>query len=512
MILDLVSDMDIIRKLTTEHDLHLQDESRKRGHAETVSFPVNDEEISEIVKYCNENDIPITVQGSRTGVGSGAVPFGGHVMSLEKLRGMKMGADGDSVVAGAACTLKEICDFVKRETSDGYFLPPDPTERTASAGGMISCNSSGARTYRYGAIRNYVKALKLILADGRTLRITRGEQYAEGRKGILKLQGTSNAAFAGTNNADEIPVMIPEYTMPKTKNAAGYYATDNMDMIDLFIGAEGTLGIITEVEFSLVKKPKLIWGAIVYFREDEMGISFADKMKKAGEDILSIEFFDRGSLNLLRENGWKIPGEYSEAVFTEIKAENRDEMVESIRKMEDCIIEAGGYSNDAWIAGSSRSFETFKELRHATPESVNGRIAEIKKSCPVITKLGSDMSVPDEAFHDIVSMYKRDLKEAGLYYVMFGHIGNNHLHVNIISRNEEEYFKGKEIFGRWADEVRKRKGSVSAEHGVGKLKRDFLIKMYGDKAVDEMREMKKSLDPKGIFGRDNIFVWNKSDK
>lgn len=504
--------MDIIRKLTAEHDLHLQDESRKRGYADTISFPSGNKEISHIVRVCSEKDIPITIQGSRTGVGSGAAPFGGHVMSLERIRGLKMGENGDSVIAGAACTLKEICDFVKRETSDGYFLPPDPTERTASAGGMVSCNSSGARTYRYGAIRNYVKALRIVMADGRILEIKRGEQTADGRKGTLKFETDSCGEKNCGGRDDDIEVKIPEYSMPNTKNAAGYFACDNMDMIDMFIGAEGTLGVITEVEFNLVKKPALIWGAIVYFREDEKGIDFAEYMKKSGDNIMSIEFFDRGSLQLLRDKGWGIPEEFCEAVFTELKAESRDEMLENIQVLENCILKADGNPEDTWVAGSSRSFETFKELRHATPEGVNSRIAENKKKCPVITKLGSDMSVPDEAFRETVKMYKSDLKEAGLYYVMFGHIGNNHLHVNIISRNEEEYFKGKEIFGRWAEEIRKRKGSVSAEHGVGKLKRDFLIKMYGENAVDEMRAMKKSIDSKGIFGRDNIFIWNKSDK
>ena len=91
--------------------------------------------------------------------------------------------------------------------------------------------------------------------------------------------------------------------------------------------------------------------------------------------------------------------------------------------------------------------------------------------------------------------------------MIFGHIGNDHLHVNVISRNEEEYLRGKEIYEGWARRVSELGGSVSAEHGVGKLKREFLRIMYGEKSIGEMRKLKKVFDPKGILGRDNIFLW-----
>ncbi|MBR6700612.1 MAG: FAD-binding oxidoreductase [Firmicutes bacterium] len=505
----------MIRHFTTEYDLYLQDESRKKGYADTISFPMSNEEVSGIVRYCSENDIMITTRSSGTGVGGGAVPFGGHIMSLERIKHLEMSSDGMSVIAGAGCSLNEINRFVNIRTGGDLFLPPDPTEGTAGVGGMVSCNSSGARTYMYGPMRNYIKRLKIVMSDGNILDIERGEFFASGRKFEFRSETGSD-----NDQARVLSGELPGYEMPKVKNAAGYYIKEDMDLIDLFIGAEGTLGIVTEAEFSLVEKPKYIWGIIAFFRNEENGIDFSEMVKDCDElrnSIMSVEFFDKGSLEILREKAGSskgsgrfriIPSEFKEAVFTELKGEAHEDMILALKRLEDLITAAGGNPDDAWCAVSGRSFEAFKELRHATPEGVNNRIAEIKKSCPAITKLGSDMSVPGKLFKETVKMYKRDLENAGLEYVMFGHIGDSHLHVNIISRNEEEYFKGKEIFAGWAEHMGMIGGSISAEHGVGKLKREFLVKMYGEKSVDEMRELKRIFDPKGLLGRDNIFLWD----
>ena len=492
-----------------EYALHLMDESKKSGEADFIVFPRSAEEIAEILKECSDKEIPVTVQGSRTGVGGGAVPFGGLVMSLEKLKGLQAGKDDRSVIAGAAVPLSEISRYVRRMSGDRLFLPPDPTETTASAGGVVCCNSSGARTFGYGAMREFVKRLRVVTAEGRILDIPRGKYFAGGRKLDLSIPDENGRAFT-------LKAALPSYTVPSVKNAAGYWIREDMDLIDLFIGAEGTLGVVTQAEFSLAPKPPLIWGLISFFPEEGQGVSFAESLKsQPGHGCISMEYFDSGSLGLLLQKqeemkgtlSWHLPEGFAEAVFLEVTAEDKREMTERIRLIEKEIRKAGGDPGRAWIAGSSRSFESFKELRHATPEAVNARVAENKKSHPGITKLGSDMSVPEGFITDTIKMYRKDLDEAGLQYVIFGHIGNDHLHVNVISRNEEEYLRGKEIYEGWARRVSELGGSVSAEHGVGKLKREFLRIMYGEKSIGEMRKLKKVFDPKGILGRDNIFLW-----
>ncbi|MBQ2690671.1 MAG: FAD-binding oxidoreductase, partial [Clostridia bacterium] len=144
-------------------------------------------------------------------------------------------------------------------------------------------------------------------------------------------------------------------------------------------------------------------------------------------------------------------------------------------------------------------------FRHAVPESVNMLIDQRRRIDPVITKLGSDMSVPDRYLREITALYREALKEEGLEYATWGHIGNNHLHVNILPRNAEDHRRGKEIFAEWAQTVTKMGGAVSAEHGVGKLKAPFLTIMYGERHIEEMRKLKLTLDPKGLYGIGNLF-------
>lgn len=514
-----------IKPLTDEYADYLRDESRKVGFGTSISFPGSPEEISEIMRYCNEKEIPVTVQGSRTGVGAAAVPFGGHVLNLERMKALRLLEPDEknpherAVLAGPGVTLRELNEYVRIQTKDEYFLPPDPTETTASVGGMISCNSSGARTYLYGAIRKYVNRVKVVLADGNVLDIPRGFYHADGRTFHLEIAGEVRE------------VKLPFYNMPKVKNAAGYYIKSRMDLIDLFIGAEGTLGVVVEAELRLVPKPKEIWGVVAFFREEaeaaqavgksrtDRGVRFADRIRMQRSlinHVLSIEYFDEGSLKLLCEKKERvpkelttppIPKEYRQGVFVEVKGENQQEVLERLQTLKTCMEAVGGNPEDTWIAMNPVDFESFKQLRHATPECVNQRIDEIKKQGINITKLGSDMSVRDDRLEEIIGVYRNDLEREGLDYVIFGHIGNNHLHVNILSRSEEEYARGKGLFLKWASRVAAWNGSVSAEHGVGKLKKEYLMKMYGAGFVDDMRKVKQALDPRGILCRDNVFDW-----
>lgn len=132
-------------------------------------------------------------------------------------------------------------------------------------------------------------------------------------------------------------------------------------------------------------------------------------------------------------------------------------------------------------------------------------IDERRRTNPAITKLGSDMSVPDERLHDVIELYRTTLAEAGLQSAAWGHIGNNHLHVNVLPRGDADFAAGKELFCSWAAEVTRMGGAVSAEHGVGKIKRGFLETMYGPEHVREMARLKRELDPAGQLGRGNLF-------
>lgn len=508
-----------------EMSIFLSDESRRAGNATEICFPQTAGEISALLR--EDKNTPVTIQGGRTGVTAGAVPESGIVINLSamnKVLRMPCAADAGSAAGASSESAPTLSGSLTAEVQPGVllttlqeqlhplglFFPPDPTETTASIGGMVSCNSSGACSYRYGATRNHIRSLEMVLADGDTLSIRRGEHYAKAGRFALTTDG--GRVISGT---------LPRITMPNVKkHTAGYFIRPDMDMIDLFIGSEGTLGIVTQIEIDLLPEPKNLWGAVVFFESEECALSFVHLLRgEASAAPQAIEFFGTDTLEMLRdaqESGaaltgmTKIPSGC--AVYTEFASEYRGELEPLCARLGQYIHEAGGDPADSWFAFRGPDMVRLKEFRHAAPVCVNERVSEIRKSHSTITKLGTDMSVPDSRLDEVFAMYRRDLAREGFQTSLFGHIGNNHLHCNIIPRDEEEYLRGKELYTRWAEEIVRMGGSVSAEHGIGKLKVWLLQKLYSEEDLQAMFELKRLFDPQLRLNPGNIFGYNIQEK
>ena len=160
--------------------------------------------------------------------------------------------------------------------------------------------------------------------------------------------------------------------------------------------------------------------------------------------------------------------------------------------------------DDTWAGIDPGDLDKMKAVRHLIPETVNALIAQRKQKYPRVHELGTDMAVPDEHMDTMIAYYKKLLDKAGMEYIMFGHIGDNHLHVNILPRTDEEVDQGMEIYKQFAKKAVELGGTVSAEHGIGKLKRPFLQIMYGDEGIAEMAAVKRILDPKWILNPGNM--------
>ena len=501
-----------------EMSIFLSDESRRAGNATEICFPQTAGEISALLR--EDKNTPVTIQGGRTGVTAGAVPESGIVINLSamnKVLRMPCAADAGSAAGASSESAPTLSGSLTAEVQPGVllttlqeqlhplglFFPPDPTETTASIGGMVSCNSSGACTYRFGATRHHIRSLEMVLADGDTLSIRRGEHHAKAGR------------FALTTNGERtIEGTLPRITMPNVKkHTAGYFIRPDMDMIDLFIGSEGTLGIVTQIEIDLLPEPKNLWGAVVFFESEECALSFVHLLRgEASAAPQAIEFFGTDTLEMLRDaqdsgaaltGMTKIPSGC--AVYTEFASKNREDLEPLCSVLGSLITEAGGDPADSWFAFRGPDMVRLKEFRHAAPVCVNERVSEIRKSHPSITKLGTDMSVPDSRLDEVFAMYRRDLAREGFQTSLFGHIGNNHLHCNIIPRDEEEYLRGKELYTRWAEEIVRMGGSVSAEHGIGKLKTWLLKKLYTEEELNAMFELKRLFDPQLRLNPGNIF-------
>ncbi len=476
-----------IRPYAPEFEEYLRDESRRTGAAEQILFAKSEADISGALQA----SLPITIQGARTGIAAGAVPNGGLILNLSRMNHVGDVKDGRIAVQPGAL-LAEIREKVK---DAGLFFPPDPTETSASIGGMLACNASGAMSYHYGPTRKWVNALRVMLPDGDVIRVQRGET----------IDGLSFSLT--TENGRDISGTLPELNAPDVKSAAGYFIKPDMDLVDLFIGMEGTLGIITEAELLLRPLPPVQQALCAFFPDEESALEFVRFLREELSPV-AIELFGHRALDLLRESDMDLPtfpDHAHTAIYFEFHGDSEESLEEAVMASAERMVELGAGEDDCWFADGPRQIETQKTFRHATPEAVNLLIDQRKKACPGLTKLGTDMSVPDEQLETIVKLYRNDLATAGLEYVIFGHIGNNHVHVNILPRSMEELAKGKELYLKWAAEVVAMGGSVSAEHGIGKIKVPLLETMFRPDGIAAMREVKKIFDPGGILNQGNLF-------
>ena len=505
----------IERRKIAEDDKFLHDESKMGGgYAEEVLFPENTEDVSTILKHCSKNMLKVTVYGGGTGITGAAVPFGGIVISMEKLNkiiGLGFENDRFFLKVQAALTLskiaetlraKETADFEEltenalksfENSSDIWLYPVDPTEMSAQIGGTVATNASGAATYRFGPTRNWIKSLTVVLPDGSVEKIGRGKCFAD---------DSGNFSFAGKK------FRIPDYTMPECKNASGLYSKKDMDIIDLFIGSEGILGVVTEIEIYLEKqKPAL--SVVQFFKSLDESLDFVKRLKKSDLKPDFIEFIGKSGLDLIRtriESGCmsldipQLDKSFAAAVFFDIDLD-RNNIPATAEKASE-LTRGSGLS---WCAWENCEIERIKAFRHAVPESVNATIAGIKKNYPKIHKLGTDFAVSDGNFDELVAFYREILGKCGIKHAVFGHIGNNHLHINMLPENYDELEKAKEIYALIAKKVISLNGTVSAEHGIGKIKHKYLETMYGENGINEMKRIKKVFDPNLILNIGNMF-------
>ncbi len=511
---------------------YLSDSSyMQSGHADRVVFPETAEDVAEILRAASRDQTPVTISGAGTGTVGGRVPSAGIVLATDKLNQIKSIAHnqegGGSVVAEAGARLADLQKFVD---SQQLFYPPDPTERSCYLGGTIATNASGARTFKYGPTRRYVQRLKIAMATGDIINLRRGELRA-GQSGQIKIPLSSGGS---------IEARLPTYQMPHTrKHASGYYVAPEMDLLDLFIGSEGTLGVVVEIEVTLLPKPEALFSGVVFFNAEDDLLAFVQAargrsltnrdlrksgtkldalMDKAPEvadrqarqssgkaepvrnlDARALEYFDGESLTFLRKKYETIPAAAVGAVFfeQETTAATDDSLLNEWLVL---LEQHHALVDESWFATNETDQAKLREFRHALPVLMNEWFARHNQR-----KVSTDMSVPDAEFPGMLRFYQETLRPAGLRYTIFGHIGDNHVHVNILPRDDDEAARAREIYLQFLKRAAAVGGTLSAEHGVGKLKRDYLRLFYSEESLHEMAALKRAFDPAGILGRGNIF-------
>jgi FAD/FMN-containing dehydrogenase len=273
-----------------------------------------------------------------------------------------------------------------------------------------------------------------------------------------------------------------------TKNTAGYYLRPGVDYMDLFIGSEGTLGVVTEAELTLLPAPRSLFAGVVFFEADEQALDAVDRWLPVPA-LRMLEYLDGGSLDLLRARFPEIPAAARACV-----------LVERVNEDADWPGEFPGMEQ-SWFATSVADRERFRRFRHALPEAVNDLVR--RRS---LTKMGSDFAVPLARNRDMLRIYRETLEgEFPAQYVIFGHIGDAHLHVNILPANEAEWQRASELMTQFAKQAVALGGTVSAEHGLGKRKRHLLEIQYSAAEIEQMKSVKRALDPNWLLGPGTLF-------
>ena len=463
----------IVKEKREEFLSYLEDASNFReGSAEILYIPENEKEVVEVVKEAVDKKLPLTISGAGTGTVGGRIPTRGGIISLEKLNRVKeVDKNRNRAVLEAGVVIE---DFLKVLEKEGFFYPPFPTERKAFIGGNVATNASGEYSFRFGCTRKYVRRIRLVTSKGEVWEIERGKFKADS-EGIIRWEKGD--------------IQIPAYISPPIKNSAGYFSQPGMDFIDLFIGSEGTLGVITEVEVEIIPSLPARFIGIAFFKERKV-LEAVARIKEEGKlHPYCLEYFDDASLSLLRMDFPSIPQNVMEALYWEDEEKKLEDWAEFLDEFSPL---------DVWISTSEKDYRSLIEFRHLLPEKVNEKFRKLRSH-----KIALDIAVPEENFPELFSYYLEVKKK--VEGVIFGHIGENHLHFNLFPTREDI----QKIYEEAIQKGLELGGTVSAEHGIGKTKPRFLEIMYGKEGIEEMIHVKKEIDPYLIFGPDNLFPYER---
>jgi len=434
--------------------MNISDASGFSGHADQIFAPRHEEEIAAILTRASSEGVPVTVMGALTGLAGGGVPQGGWGISMSHFKRLDVLAGHARVGAGVL-----LRDVQAAAAASGQFYPPDPTENMSSIGGNIAANSSGSRSFKYGATRRYVEALRVVHMDGRIVEYRRGQA---------------------------VDFDVPQMPIPRvTKLSAGYRLAPGMDYVDLFVGSEGTLGVVTEAELKLIPAPGEILAGVVFFRSNEAALDAVERWRPT-PGLRMLEYLDSNSMKMV-----DLP--FGSAVMLEFEgAEPELDMV-------------GALESDSWFATSAGERERFRQFRHGLPERVNARNRQAG-----FVNIATDFAVPLEKNRQMIDRYRALwTREFGEKFVLFGHIGDAHVHTETFPDTPEEAERAKDVATELAREAVALGGAVGAEHGIGKRKAHYLEIQYTPAQIHAMRAVRRRFDPQELLGRGNLFAWGK---
>lgn len=421
---------------------------------DVVIKPRTAEEISAILKICNQYQIPVTPRGGGTGLSGGALPhMGGVLLSMERMNSiLEIDERNLQIVTEPGVITEVLQDAVKEK---GLFYPPDPSSRgTCLIGGNIAENSGGPKAVKYGVVKDYVLNLEVVLPTGEII-------------------------WTGAN---------------VLKNATGYNLTQ------LVVGSEGTLGIVTKIVLKLLPHPKYDLLMLVPFTSPENACAAVSAIFRAGYTPSALEFMERDALEWVMrfvDNSVVAIGDDVKAhLLIEVDGNDMDVLMKEMEGISEVVM--GFDCGEILFADDAQQKAELWKLRR--------RVGEAVKSHSVYKE--EDTVVPRAELPVLLHGVKEIGQKYGFHSVCYGHAGDGNLHVNIIKGDlSDEQWNGslkdgiREIFQL----VKSLGGTISGEHGIGLVQKEYMDIIFDPVSMNLMRQIKKVFDPNNILNRGKIF-------
>ena len=422
-----------------------------------VVKPGSTGEVAAIVRYCAEVGLPLTARGGGTGLSAGCTPHPeGIVLSLERLnRIVDVDVHNLTITVEAGVTLNQLYQEVEKT---GLFFPPHPGDEGAFVGGTVATNAGGSRAVKYGTIKRFVLGLEVVLASG------------------------------------EIVALGGKYV----KSSTGYC------LLDLMIGSEGTLGIITQVTLALVPRPASVQTLVVPFESISAAIRTVPAILQGGIVPCAVEFVEHsviaGAERLLKRTWPTHEGTASLMIILDGPSE--EEVLAQAEKVAG-VVEAGG-ALDVLIADQKSRQAEILELRSMLYEALRPGTVELFDVCVPRSEIAGHV----EFIHELEKKVDTSLPT-------YGHAADGNIHTHALKVRFRDGLLGEEQPG-WEEKHRRvreeiyqdairRQGIISGEHGIGLVKKEYLLRNLGPVRIELMRAIKKALDPQGILNPGKIF-------
>ena len=423
-----------------------------RNMPEALVKVMSTEEVAAIMKYADENKIPVVVRGSGTGLVGSSVALHGGIMieTLGMNKILELDEENLTVTVQPGVLLMELAEFVQ---SHDFLYPPDPGEKSATIAGNISTNAGGMRAVKYGVTRDFVRGLTVVLPNGEV--VTLGGKVV--------------------------------------KNSTGY------SLLNLIIGSEGTLGVITEAVLKLIPLPKVSISLLVPFESMAAAIQTVPAIIKSRASLTAIEFFERDTVLFAEEYlGKKFPDTSSPAyLLLTVDGNDKAAVEDELTNVAKLCMERG--APDAFIVDTEGRKDSVWKARGAFLEAIKASTTEMDE-CDVV--------VPRNRVADFIQYTHEIAKQLNIRIPSFGHAGDGNLHVYICKDEldevqwEEKLNKAFELMYTKSNELN---GLVSGEHGIGYAKKDFMLDTYGETQIELMRGIKKVFDKNNILNPDKLF-------